>query len=35
VEDPLLAKLRRIDVNHLTLMQVLAFLAELKREAGE
>jgi DNA mismatch repair protein MutS len=33
--DPIVVKLRGIDVNHLTPMQALALLAELKREAGE
>jgi DNA mismatch repair protein MutS len=34
-ENPVLVKLREIDVNHLTPIQALALLAELKREAGE
>ena len=34
-ESPVLVKLREIDVNHLTPIQALALLAELKREAGE
>jgi DNA mismatch repair protein MutS len=33
--DPVITKLKGIDVNHLTPMQALALLAELKREAGE
>jgi DNA mismatch repair protein MutS len=33
--DPIVVKLRGIDVNHLTPMQALTLLAELKREAGE
>ena len=33
VESPVLQKLREIDVNHLTPMQALALLADLKREA--
>ena len=34
-ESPVLLKLRELDVNHLTPMQALTLLAELKREAGE
>ena len=34
-DPPVVLKLREIDVNHLTPMQALAMLAELKREAGE
>jgi DNA mismatch repair protein MutS len=34
-EHPLLARLRAVDVNHLTPMQALSLLAELRREAGE
>ena len=34
-EHPLLAKLRGLDVNHLTPMQALALLADLKREADQ
>src|SRR6185436_13836378 len=34
-DDPLRRKLREIDVNHLTPMQALSILAELKDEAGE
>jgi DNA mismatch repair protein MutS len=34
-EHPLLARLRSVDVNHLTPMQALSLLAELRREAGE
>ncbi|MGH9309600.1 MAG: DNA mismatch repair protein MutS, partial [Vicinamibacterales bacterium] len=33
--DPVVSKLRAIDVNHLTPMQALALLAELKAEAGD
>jgi DNA mismatch repair protein MutS len=35
VVDPVVSKLRAIDVNHLTPMQALALLAQLKAEAGE
>ncbi|MGH9370155.1 MAG: DNA mismatch repair protein MutS, partial [Vicinamibacterales bacterium] len=34
-DSPVVLRLREIDVNHLTPMQALALLAELKREAGE
>ncbi len=34
-ESPVVQKLRQIDVNHLTPMQALALLAELRREADE
>jgi DNA mismatch repair protein MutS len=34
-EHPLLARLRALDVDHLTPMQALSLLADLKREAGE
>ena len=33
--DPVLARLRAVDVDHLTPMQALALLADLKREANE
>jgi DNA mismatch repair protein MutS len=33
--DPLVLRLREVDVDHLTPMQALALLADLKREAGE
>jgi DNA mismatch repair protein MutS len=33
-EDPMLARLRELDVDNLTPMQALALLADLKREAG-
>jgi DNA mismatch repair protein MutS len=33
-EDPVVARLRDLDVDNLTPMQALALLAELKREAG-
>jgi DNA mismatch repair protein MutS len=34
VEDPMVARLRELDVDNLTPMQALALLADLKREAG-
>jgi DNA mismatch repair protein MutS len=34
-EHPAIRRLREVDVNHLTPMQALAMLADLKREAGE
>ena len=33
--DPLIARLREVDVDNLTPLQALALLADLKREAGE
>jgi DNA mismatch repair protein MutS len=33
-EDPVVVRLRDLDVNNLTPMQALALLADLKREAG-
>jgi hypothetical protein len=34
-DDPLRVRLRSLDVDHLTPMQALTLLAELKSEAGE
>jgi hypothetical protein len=34
-DDPILRRLRSVDINTMTPMQALTLLAELKKEAGE